>query len=117
MAQSLGFLLAHRKDMGHIGNVLNHLEFLGFTLHLQVKLKLGHVVEMVGNDVLVSACDNQHFINAGIHNLLNNILNRRLIHNGQHFLWHGFGDRQKTGAQARSRNDRFFYFHNSSSDA
>ena len=53
---------------------------------LQLQLQLNGAVKVILNGPLVAPCDHDDILDAGINRLLDNILDRRLVHNRQHFL-------------------------------
>ena len=66
------------------------------------------MVEMILNRAFVSAGHKDKLLDAGGSGLLNRILDQRLVDDWQHFLGHGLGSRQKTGAKTANRKNGFF---------
>ena len=71
--------------------------------HLQFELP----VEMVLDDALVAPGDENEMFDAGFARLVDDVLNQRPVDHWQHFLGHRLGGRQKAGAEAGDRKDRF----------
>ena len=57
VAEPLGFALANGVNIGHIGNVFDHLQLSIFTLHAQIEFQFRYVVKMVDDDFLIAAGD------------------------------------------------------------
>jgi hypothetical protein len=60
---------------------------------------------MVLDDVLVSPCDKDEVLDAGLSGLVDNVLDERPVNDRQHFLRHCLGGREKSGAEACDRED------------
>src|SRR5690349_14537124 len=58
------------------------------------------MVEMVGNDMLAAAGDEDELLDSGLARLLDGILDHRLVHDRQHLLGDGLGGRQEAGPHA-----------------
>ncbi|MNT51081.1 hypothetical protein D3C72_1880310 [compost metagenome] len=67
-------------------------------------------IEIVLDDGLAAAGDEDQVLDAGFHRLVDHILNDRLVHHRQHFLRHGLGSRQETRAQTSDREHGFADF-------
>jgi hypothetical protein len=75
------------------------------TLGEQVRLELGHRVEVVRDVVLVAPQDDQHVIDARRHRLFDDVLDGRLVDDGQHLLRHRLGGGKEPRAETRSGDD------------
>ncbi len=74
-------------------------------------VELEHAVEMIFDHALVAAGDEDEMLDAGFLGFIHHILDQRLVDDGQHFLWHGFGGGQDPGAKTGDREDGFADFH------
>ena len=76
--------------------------------HFQLEL----AVEMVLDDALVAAGDEDEMLDAGLARLVDHVLDQRPVDHRQHLLGHGLGGRQEAGAEAGHGKDRLAYgFH------
>ena len=73
-----------------------------------VKLKLD--VEIVFDDALVAARDENQMFNASFQRLVDHILDDRLVNDRQHFLWDCLGRWQESGSKASNRKHCFADF-------
>ena len=77
----------------------------------QAPLGLGHAVwcarDIVGDDALVSPGNENEVLEARLACLIHDILQRRPIDDGQHFLRHRLGGREKSGPETGNRQDGF----------
>ena len=64
-------------------------------------------VEMVLDDSLVAASDEDEMLDAGLARLVDHVLDQRPVDHRQHLLGHGLGGRQESGPQACDREDGF----------
>ena len=71
--------------------------------HFQLELP----VEMIFDDALVAAGDEDEMLDAGLARLVDDMLNQRPVDHRQHLLRHGLGGRQKPGAEAGDGKDGF----------
>ena len=93
---------AGRRKVGHqrrVGAVL--------AAPLQRVLEFVGRIEMVLDDALVAAGDEDEMLDARLARLVDDVLQDRPVDDGQHFLRHGLGGRQKAGAEARDGENRF----------
>src|SRR6185437_288002 len=65
---------------------------------------------MIFNSSLVVTSDYNNVLNTRIHQFFNHILDNWLINNWQHFLWHCFSLRKKSGSKTSSWNNSFSNF-------
>ena len=70
-----------------------------------------HLVEMILDHALVAPGDEDEMLDAGLLGLVVDILNQRLVDDGQHFLRHRLGGGQDAGAETGDREDGFTDFH------
>ena len=71
----------------------------------QRRLELDLDVEMVLDDRLVAAGDQDEMLDAGLARLVDDILDQRPVDDRQHLLRHRLGRRQEAGAEAGDRED------------
>ena len=67
-------------------------------------------VEMIFDDRLVAAGDEDEMLDAGLARLIDHILDHRLVDDRQHLLGDGLGRGQETGAQTGDREYRLADF-------
>src|SRR5215470_3520633 len=73
----------------------------------QGQFELELAVEVVLDDALVTAGDEDEMLDAGLTGLVDHVLDQRTVDHRQHFLRHCFGGRQKTRTEAGDRQDGF----------
>ena len=71
--------------------------------HFQLEL----AVEMVLDDALVAAGDEDEMLDAGLARLVDDVLDQRPVDHRQHLLRHGLGGRQEPGAEAGDGENGF----------
>ena len=71
------------------------------------EFELELAVEMVLDDALVAAGDEDEMLDAGLARLVHHVLDQRPVDDRQHFLRHGLGGRQEAGAEAGDGEDGF----------
>jgi hypothetical protein len=72
----------------------------------QVVLQLERPIEVVHDGSLAAAGDHDHLLDTARDRLLDPVLDRRLVDEGQHLLGLRLGDRQESCPQTRSGEDR-----------
>ena len=109
MAQALGIVLVgegHGQGAGCVHGI--GLGILAVVA--QVGLKVGVRREIMLDLGFLTGVDDHGPVDAGgLEGLLHDILDDRLVENGQELLGHGLGGRQKAGTEARSGDDGFHY--------
>jgi hypothetical protein len=75
------------------------LEFLVVALLLEGLLELRDVVEVVLERVLVAPGDHEHVGEARVDGLFHDVLDRRLVDDGEHLLRHRLGRGEEARAQ------------------
>ena len=105
MAQTQLALLAHGKDVDHLRHLAHFLQLVQLAGTLQQVFELQVVVEVVFDDVLVTVGDEDHVLDMGTLGLFHNILDDRLVVDGQHFLGNILGRGQGTGPPAGHRDN------------
>ena len=63
-------------------------------------LELELLVEVVFDDALVAAGDEDEMLDAGFTRLVHGVLDQRPVDDREHFLGHGFGCRQETRTES-----------------
>ena len=86
-------------------NILNQVQQLVFPLLTQLQFQIDIGVEMVFNGPLAMAGDDEYFFDAALQGFFDDILDDRLVDNGDHFLGDGLGDWQKACPIACRRDD------------
>ena len=116
VAEAEGLVLADEEDVGQIRDAEALLQHLLLAGDGQLCFQLGAAVEVVLNDALIPAHDDEDVGDAGADGLLHQILDGGLVHEGEHPLGHGLGGGQDAGAEARSGDDCLGdFFHDSNS--
>src|SRR5690606_9619044 len=83
------------------GQVLAQLiERCGLAAFLQRRFELELAIEMILDDTLVAAGDENEMLDAGFARFIDGVLDERSVDDRQHFLGHGLGGRQKSGSEA-----------------
>ena len=94
---------------------VHQIEKLVLALGRQIGLQFRALVEVILDGALVAARDKNHVGDAGRGGFLHGVLDQGLVDHRQHFLGHGLGGGQKTGAHAGNREHNFTNgLHNSS---
>src|SRR5215208_677267 len=102
MAKPQRLLLAGETHLTGTRQIhLQAVELDRLAAQAQRVLKLILLVEMIFDDGLVTPGDKDKMLDARFTGLVNGELNHRAIDDGQHFLRHGFGRGQETGAETR----------------
>jgi len=113
MAQSQRRLLA--GEAGGAGRRLvarqNVLLGLLVAARGQRGVELEHVIEMILDHALVAPGDEDEMFDAGFPGFVEDVLDQRLVDDGQHFLRHRLGGGQDAGAETGDREDGFADFH------
>ena len=71
----------------------------------RVCFELVLLVEMVFDDGLVAAGDEDEMLDTGFARLIDGELDHRPVDDGQHFLGHGFGGGEETGPEPGHREN------------
>ena len=117
MAQPQRRLLAGEAGgagKGRIGQ--QGFQLLGLAALGEGVLQLIGEIEVVLDDRLVAAGDENEMLDPGLAGLLHAMLEHRAVHHGQHFLGDHLGGGQHAGAKARDGEDGFadFFRHHQS---
>ena len=107
MAQTQRLLLAHKEDVCHVGDAKALFQSLFLAGLCQLFFQLRAAVKVILNDALVAAQNDEDIGDAGTHSFFHQILDGRLVHNGEHLLGHGLCGGQHAGAQACRGDDGF----------
>src|SRR5262249_10439184 len=97
-----GLLLAHVGHRRQLGDGLDLGQLLHLASVLEVVLELEGGVEVVLDRALVSAGHEDDLFEPGGHGLLDHVLDRGLVHQGQHLLRLGLGGRKESCAKSGS---------------
>ena len=106
-----GLLLPDVENVGQIGGAAHLGQFLFLAGLDQAGLQLGIVVEVIIHGRFGTVGHDEDIFDPGSHGFLDDVLNDRLVHHGEHLFGHGLGGGQHTGAQSGGGNDCFAYFH------
>ena len=88
-----------------------HVERLLLLPLLQRHFQLELAIEMVFDDGLVAAGDEDEMFDAGLASLIDDVLDQRPVDHRQHLLGHGLGGRQEPGAEPGDGKDGFAQLH------
>lgn len=112
MAETERRLLAGEADGAGLRLVLRQDVLLGLlAARGERRVELEHLVEMIFDDVFVAAGDEDEVLDAGFPRLVIDVLDQRLVDDGQHFLRHRLGGGQDAGAEAGDGEYGFANFH------
>jgi hypothetical protein len=107
MAETERLLLAGEARLAGLRQLaLEFGELGGFAARFEGVLELELLVEMVLDDALVTAGDEDEVLDAGLAGLIDRVLDQRAVDDRQHFLRHGLGGRKEAGTKARNRKHR-----------
>ena len=99
MPQTEGFLLARVGNLPRFRNPFrDRRQGVLLAAFFQRAFQFGGVVEMILDRRFGAARHEDEFLDAGLARFIDRVLDQRAVDNGQHFLGHGFGRRQETGA-------------------
>ena len=68
-------------------------------------LQLKGVIEVILDGGFAAPGDEDKILDTGGTGFVDGVLHQRLVHHGQHFLWHGLGRRKEPGTQPTYRKD------------
>ncbi len=106
MAEAERFLLAGEAGLTGLGQIAAELlERSGFAARLERCLELELAVEMVLDDALVAAGNENEVLDTRFAGFVDGILDDRLVDDRQHLLGHGFGGGKKPCSKAGDRKD------------
>ena len=108
-------LLADVVDLGHVGDVPDHLQLVVVALLGEQLLQLDRAVEVVLDGLLAPAGDDQDVLDPGPHRLLDHVLDGGLVDQRQHLLGLRLGRREEAGAQPGRWDDGLAYLHDGDS--
>ena len=109
VAVAQGLLLPHVDEVGQLGDALHLGQLLLLVLAPQPVGQLEGVVEVVLDGPLALAGDDDDLLYARGHRLLDDVLDDRLVHYGEHFLRLSLGGREEAGAQPGRGDHRLSY--------
>jgi hypothetical protein len=115
VAQPERGLLADVVDLGHVGDVPDHLQLVVVALVGEQLLQLDRAVEVVLDGLLASAGDDQDVLDPGPDGLLDHVLDGGLVDQGQHLLGLRLGRREEAGPEPGRRNHGLAYLHDGDS--
>ena len=108
MAEAERRLLAGEADgAGFRQGLRQQLQFRRLAALDQGHFELELAVEMVLDDALVAAGDEDEMLDAGLARLVDHVLDQRPVDDRQHFLRHGLGGGQEAGSEAGDGKDGF----------
>ncbi len=88
VSETLRLALPDEMDVGEVARLHHSLESPRVALLHEPHLELGHRVEVVGDRVLVAADDDEDVVDPGVRSLFDDVLDRRLVDDGQHLFRH-----------------------------
>ena len=100
VAEAEGFLLAGVTDLDHAGDAANEFSLRVPALLFEILFEKGRAIEVIFDGVLALAGDDDDVLDAGGDAFFGDVLDLRLVHDGEHFLGLGFGGGKETRAEA-----------------
>ena len=107
VAETLRVALSDEVDVRERAGLDDPGELRLVALLLKGVLELGHAVEVIGEGVLVASDDDEHVVDPRCDGFFDDVLDGRLVDDGQHLLRHGLGGGKESRAQARGGDDCF----------
>ena len=111
MAKAHLLLLAHGHNVHHAGGFLHGLELFDLASFGEEFFKLDVAVEVVFHNALMAVGHKDDFRDTGADGFLNNVLDNRLVVDGEHFLGDILAGRKRTGTPTGNRKDDLADFH------
>jgi len=110
MAQPESLLLTDVGDVDHVRNAVDNGEEFLLVAAFEEVFELEADIEVVFDGGFTAARHDNDVLNARMQRLFDAVLNDRLVDDGEHFLGHGLGGWQKTGAQPGGGKNGFANF-------
>jgi hypothetical protein len=110
IAEAAHLGLPDEMNARHALQAAQGFQILRAALGLQLAFQLEDRMEVLLDGALAAADDDEDVRDARVHGLFHDILNDRLVHEGQHLLRHSLGDGQEAGAETGGGNDSFTNF-------
>ena len=110
VAKAERLLLAGVADLDHIGDAANEFGLRVLALLFQELFEEGSAIEVIFDGVLALAGDDDDVLDAGGDAFFGDVLDLRLVHDGEHFLGLGFSGGKKTRAEAGGGQNGFANF-------
>ena len=104
-------LLTDEMNVGDLRDGLDDVEQIIFAALLEFHFEFDGAVEVILNRALVATGDDDDVLDARRRRLLDNVLDRRLVDNREHFFGLSFGGGQKTSAETGGGDNGFAQFH------
>ena len=108
VAQSAHIFLPYIVNV-HIGGLANEVQQIIFSLARQLVLECRRGVEVILDGTLSMTTDDEDVLDAARECLLHNVLDGRLVYNGQHFLRRCLRRREEPRSVACGGNNGFAY--------
>ena len=110
MPQAERLFLARVAYLHHVANLPHHSRLFFFSFFFQEALQRGRIVEVIFDGVFAFSGNDDDVLDPRNNALLDDVLNLRLVHNGEHFLGLRLRGGQEARAKPRSRQNRFAHF-------
>lgn len=107
VAESQRLFLARVADLHHVADLADHFRLIFLAVLFQKMFQGGRGIEMVFDGIFAFAGDDDDVLDAGSDALFSDVLNLRLVHDGEHFFGLRFGRGEEARAEARGREDGF----------
>jgi hypothetical protein len=101
VAQAERLFLPRVADLDHVADAAHHFGLVFFPFFLEKTHEAGGGIEMILDGIFPSAGDDDDVLDAGSDAFFGDILNLRLIDDGDHLFRLRFGGGKKTGTEAR----------------
>ncbi len=110
VAEAKRFLLAGVADLNHVGDAADEFGLFVFALLFEELFEHGRAIEVILDGVLPLSSDDDDVFDAGGDAFFGDVLNLRLVHDGEHFLGLSFGGGKETCAESGSGQNGFANF-------
>src|SRR3989441_191701 len=103
-------LLPRVAELQHVADFSNHLGLVFFPFFFKKSLERGRRIEMILDGILAFAGDDNDVLDSRRDALFRDVLNLRLVDDGEHLFGLRLGGGQKARAEAGGREDRLSNF-------
>ena len=113
MPQAFRFLLTDVVDVGHVADRAHRFGLLGVALAFEHPLELHRPIEVIFERTLPPPRHDQDVGEPRADGFLDHVLDRRLVHDGQHLFRLRFGSRKEPGTEPGCGDNCLGYCHGS----
>jgi len=105
VAETERFFLARVADLHHVADLADQLGLVVFSFFFEKMFEGRRRIEVVFDGIFAFAGDDDDVLDAGGDAFFHDVLNLRLVDNGEHFFRLRFGGREKAGAESGGGED------------